>query len=163
MRLISQAIKEAIVKKALNHGAVSLHEIATQNNVSYSSIIKWLRQYKNNELKNTTTVFSGTSSTKSAKLDHIIATASLDDKALGVYCRERGLYTHQLEEWKTDLMKENNNKNHQALLAEMKELRSENKLLKQDIRRKDRALAETAALLILKKKADALWGDPEDA
>jgi len=162
MRLISRAIKEAIVKKALNRGTVSLHEIAAQNNVSYSSVIKWLRQYKNNELKTTTTVFSSTSSTKSARLEHIIATASLDETAIGVYCRERGLYTHQLKEWKTDLMKENNNKDHQALLAEMKVLRSENKLLKQDIRRKDRALAETAALLILKKKADALWGDPED-
>ena len=95
-------------------------------------------------------------------MQHIIATASLDEAAIGVYCRERGLYTHQLEAWKTDFMKENNSKDHQALLAEMKVLRSENKMLKQDIRRKDRALAETAALLILKKKAEELWGDPED-
>jgi transposase-like protein len=161
MRLISQARKEAIVKKALNRGSVQLRDIAIQNNVSYPSITKWVRQYKNNELK-TTTVFSSASSSKSAKLEHIIATASLDDTAVGVYCRERGLYAHQLEEWKTDFMKHDNNKDHQVLLAEMKALRSEIKLLKQDIRRKDRALAETAALLILKKKADALWGEPED-
>jgi transposase-like protein len=162
MKLISQEKKEAIVKKALNRGTVPLRDVAIQNNVSYPSITKWVRQYKNNELKTTTTVFSDTSGSKSAKLGHIIATASLDDTAIGVYCRERGLYAHQIEKWKTDFMKHDNNKDHQVLLAETKALRSEIKLLKQDIRRKDRALAETAALLILKKKADALWGDSED-
>ena len=51
MRLISQAAKETIVKKALNRGTVKLRDIAIQNNVSYPSITKWIRQYKNNELK----------------------------------------------------------------------------------------------------------------
>jgi len=163
MRLISQATKETIVKKALNRGNTSLHDIAKENNVSYPSITKWIRQYKNNELKTTTTVFSNSVNSKSAQLEHIIATASLDDKVLGVYCRERGLYAHQIEKWKADLMKQDNSsQGNQVLLTEMKALRSEIKSLKQDIRRKDRALAEAAALLILKKKAEALWGDQED-
>ncbi len=46
--------------------------------------------------------------------------------------------------------------------AELKALRSENKRLKKDLNRKDKALAETSALLVLKKKADLIWGDPED-
>lgn len=47
-------------------------------------------------------------------------------------------------------------------LAELKALRIENKQLKQEIRRKDSALAETTALLVLKKKAALIWGEPGD-
>ena len=36
------------------------------------------------------------------------------------------------------------------------------KELERELRRKDKALAETAALLVLKKKAQAIWGDRED-
>jgi hypothetical protein len=36
------------------------------------------------------------------------------------------------------------------------------KELEQDLRRKEKALAETAALLVLRKKAQAIWGEPED-
>jgi hypothetical protein len=34
--------------------------------------------------------------------------------------------------------------------------------LERELRRKDKALAETAALLTLRKKAQAIWGDGED-
>jgi hypothetical protein len=47
-------------------------------------------------------------------------------------------------------------------LTELKALRAENKLLKQELRRKNSALAETAALLVLKKKANLIWGVEED-
>ncbi len=34
--------------------------------------------------------------------------------------------------------------------------------LERQLRRKDKALAEAAALLVLQKKAQALWGDADD-
>jgi len=36
-----------------------------------------------------------------------------------------------------------------------------NRLLERELRRKDAALAETAALLALRKKVQAIWGDEE--
>nr|WP_221898590.1 hypothetical protein [Bathymodiolus japonicus methanotrophic gill symbiont] len=45
----------------------------------------------------------------------------------------------------------------------LKQLRSENKKLKKELNRKEKALAETAALLVLRKKLDALWEENEDA
>ena len=45
---------------------------------------------------------------------------------------------------------------------EVKNLKKENKNLKKDLNRKEKALAETAALLVLKKKAQEIWGEPED-
>ena len=49
----------------------------------------------------------------------------------------------------------------QSLIAEVKALRTENKKLKQDVKRKDAALSEASALLILKKKAAMIWGEIE--
>jgi len=86
----------------------------------------------------------------------------MDENALGVYCRERGLYTTQIQEWKDALMKRNDDEKNQAVQSEVKTLRLENEKLKQELRRKEKALAETAALLILKKKATAIWGEDED-
>lgn len=160
MRLISEATKEAIVKKALGQKGVYLEEIAKQNNVGFSSLKKWMKEYKlgqsgQQDKRNKTL-------SRTDKLQHILATSALDEQALGVYCRERGLYAVQLIEWKNEIMTEPNEKKYQILLAEIKTLRVENKHLKQDISRKDRALAETTALLILKKKAAAIWGEHED-
>lgn len=45
----------------------------------------------------------------------------------------------------------------------MKTLRAENKALKKELNRKDRALAETAALLVLQKKVHEIWGNDEDS
>ena len=46
--------------------------------------------------------------------------------------------------------------------AENRQLKNENKALKKELRRKEKALAEAAALLILQKKANRLWGYDED-
>ena len=46
--------------------------------------------------------------------------------------------------------------------GETRQLREENKRLKKELRRKDKALAETSALLVLKKKAHLIWGELED-
>ena len=59
-------------------------------------------------------------------------------------------------------MSKKTSEENQSALAELKELRAENKQLKQDIRRKDSALAEATALLILKKKAALIWGEIGD-
>ena len=45
--------------------------------------------------------------------------------------------------------------------AELKLLRKQNKQLTQELNRKEKALAETAALLVLKKKANQIGGDDE--
>jgi len=47
--------------------------------------------------------------------------------------------------------------------AENVALRKKNADLERELRRKEKALAEAAALLVLKKKADAIWGEDEDA
>ena len=100
------------------------------------------------------------------KLKVIIETHDLEGEALGAYLRKHGLHTHQLEEWKKeatsglDIPKRGKGrpKKDPALVA----AEEENKLLKRDLRRKEKALAEQTALMILKKKALKIWGEDED-
>ena len=91
----------------------------------------------------------------------VIEAAKLTDEELGAFLRRKGLHAAQLEEWRAAMMS--------GLLTqkmvkpgrsspEGKRIRG----LEKDIARKDKALAEVTALLVLKKKWDAMWGDEGD-
>ena len=80
-----------------------------------------------------------------------------DDEARGRLLRERGLYSVEIERWRAQM------------LAALKNMSNRNdpkdrriKELERELRRKEKALAETAALLTLKKTAQQIWGDSED-
>ena len=165
MKHLSVEAKEAIVAKALSRGAVSLDQIAKDSGVGYSSLQKWLyRKRKGLPLSNRQrdkASFKG--SGQRPPLEHLLATAGLDETAVGVYCREQGIHSFQLSQWKDELMTHSTDKKQPHPLSDkLKALRQENKMLKKDLKRKDKALAETSALLVLKKKANLIWGDLGD-
>lgn len=160
MKLIPETVKEALVKKVISQPNVNLKQFAMLNNVGYSSLTKWMKKYKN-RIKHSSLPHHQKLS-QEERIQHVFKTATLDETALGAYCRQHGLYVSQLNEWKKEFLNKNDDKKNQILKVELKILRAENEKLKQEVRRKDKALAETAALLILKKKAHAIWGDPED-
>ncbi len=165
MGYLTQEARKIIVEKALNRKNKTLLEIANEHNVGRSTLDNWLRLYKNGKLDS---LSGGPSSpnkqlTRIEQFEHLLATSGLDDVELGVYCRERGLYSFQLQQWKNEFMSNDNVQKKQETQSELKTLRAENKSLKQDLYRKNKALAETTALLILKKKADLLFGGFEDA
>ena len=71
-----------------------------------------------------------------------------------------GVHSHQLVQWRQALI--DGAQDQTASAGETRVLRQENRSLKKELRRKDRALAETTALLVLKKKAAEIWGEEED-
>jgi len=76
----------------------------------------------------------------------------------GKYLREKGLHSVHIERWKQELIE-----GLKALRSAKRDSRDKRiKELEKELGRKDKALAETAALLVLKKKAQAIWGDRED-
>ncbi|WP_428355858.1 transposase [Methyloprofundus sp.] len=81
---------------------------------------------------------------------------------LSSYCRENGIYPHHVKEWKSDFLSEKQASN-SVSRQEQKKLKQENKRLQKELNRKDRALSETAALLVLSKKCQAIWGEKEVA
>ena len=96
----------------------------------------------------------------------VLETAGLNAAELGGYCRERRLFPEQVDRWRQAAQ----DANAQPLLtmADQKDLQKrhqedlrEVKRLRQELRRKDKALAEAAALLIASKKIQAYWGEDE--
>lgn len=163
MQRLSTSAKQRIIEKALSKDGRTLNEIAKAHNIGLSTLGKWLRKYrKNGTIKNQINGKMDQNLSISERFQHLMATASLNETEVGVYCRENGLYSFQLTEWKEDFMTQQNAEKEKTKLNELKELRAENKQLKQEIRRKDSALAEATALLILKKKAALIWGEAED-
>ena len=78
----------------------------------------------------------------------------LEDEGLNAFCRAQGLFPHHLEAWQQDFI---NSTHKSARESSDKSLRDENKQLKKDLQRKEKALAEAAALLVLQKKFQAFW------
>ena len=96
------------------------------------------------------------------KLEAVLEAAALSEQDLGPYLRRKGLYRSDLEQWREQMLT--------GLEAKPKRRRTSSKTpegrrireLEKEVRRKDAALAETAALLVLKKKAQAIWGAEDD-
>ena len=84
---------------------------------------------------------------------------SLAENELGLYLRREGLYSHQITAWRAEVLE------HFATRpTPKKDARDETiRQLEREILRKDKALAEASALLILQKKVDLIWGNRDEA
>ncbi|WP_215796668.1 hypothetical protein [Paludibacterium yongneupense] len=94
----------------------------------------------------------------------VVETLSMSEIELSEYCRAKGLFPEQVKQWREISIQAHAEADttDAASTQQNKVLRKQNKRLEREILRKDKALAEAAALLILQKKVRALWGDNED-
>ena len=83
---------------------------------------------------------------------------------LAEYCRKKGLYKEQIDAWRSVCLSANTGEINQTkrFSQELKEEKKRTSEIEKDLRKKEKALAEAAALLLLRKKAGAIWGDLED-
>ena len=96
----------------------------------------------------------------------VLESAGLNEAELSEYCRRKGLYVEQIKAWRTACEQANGPIRPPKTRHERDEEKASKKRIKQlerELRRKEAALAETAALLVLRKKAEAIWGKDEDA
>ncbi len=95
----------------------------------------------------------------------VVAAATLSESELGGYCRKNGLYPEQVKQWKLQCIHgfHRDEQHANVLKKQTKEDKTEIQSLKKDLRFKEKVLAETAALLVLRKKLKAFYGgEPED-
>lgn len=165
MARFTQKFKVQSVEKALSRDPVkTLNNIADDLGVGYSTLQKWIRLAKNNNLEKPENMMSIEPSPqdwkRTQRLEAIMHCNAMSEEQRSAYCRENGIYPHHLQAWKSDFLSGN-----QGLETESKQiqkkLKQEVKRLQKELNRKDRALSETAALLVLSKKCQAIWGEPE--
>lgn len=97
------------------------------------------------------------------KFAMVVETMALSETDRAAYCRKRGIYPEQLHAWKQACEQANGEGQGKARGAsDVQAERRRTKGLERELRRKEKALAEAAALLVLQKKAQAIWGTDED-
>ena len=92
----------------------------------------------------------------------VIETAVMSELELAEYCRSKGMFVDQINEWKTLAIQAQEVKNKHQINKELSNEQQKVKKLQAELARKDKALAETAALLVLRGKFDALWDNSEE-
>ena len=98
------------------------------------------------------------------KFGVVLETARMNEAELAEYCRSKGLFVEPVADWREACQQANAApaERNRELREQGKSDRKEIKQLKKDLQRKEKALAEAAALTILRKKAQAIWGESED-
>lgn len=157
----STTFKEKMIRQMLGPRAKSAVELAREVGIPQPTLSRWLR-----EADRSTTMTKRKEPereppakkkwTAPEKLRVLAAADGLSDDELGAFLRLEGLHATQLVEWRAAATEALEEKPVRGSLSSRRI-----KELERELRRKDKALAETAALLVLSKKLQALWSSKE--
>jgi Transposase. len=160
----SPELKEAILRRILPPNNESIAKVAKEEGLSEQTIRNWRDKARANG-----TAAPGIDAvpddwSTQDKFLIVVETASMNEIDLAGYARKKGLYVEQIKAWRDACINANGGVAKEAakLNQQLKDSEKERKKLQKELQRKDKALAETAALLVLSKKADAIWGDRKD-
>jgi len=156
----SKRFKESVLKKVLPPENRSVPEVAKEMGLSDQTIYNWKKMLEKGD-QSLNEESSPSSIGRIEKFNLLLEGKTMAEDESGKWLREKGLHSEHLNLWEQELKDILKDKDTE-LKQEVTKLRKDKKELEKELRRKDKALAEMAALLILKKKANAIWGDRED-
>lgn len=164
MARYSQERKEAILKKLLPPQNMTVAEVASIEGISTKTLYHWRDKLRKEGQPVPGKTLTSDDWSAQAKLAVVIETAPLSETEISKYCRERGLFTEQVQRWKQECLVgfQSSVINTKMIKSQAKADKAEIKSLKRELRYKEKALAETAALLVLRKKLNALWEDDNE-
>ena len=152
--------KASVLSKMLAPQKMPLRQLSREEGISEATLHKWRAQArgKGQLLPDAKAGPEGWSSRD--KFAAVLETAAVSEADLAGYCRKRGLFVEQIKAWRMACEQANDwdRTSNARLSAATKQEKQRIKDLERELARKDKALAEAAALLILRKKAAAIWG-----
>jgi len=156
-KVYSKKLKESVFKRLAPPNAEKVSALAKELNIPKNTLYTW----RNKVLKGTN---KKTSKWRSKdKFQAVLETASLSELETSKYCRKKGIHLEELNSWIKQCQNANNTKfeDPKVIKENLKNEQQKNKELQKELKYKEKALAETAALLVLRKKANAIWGEPK--
>lgn len=157
MARYGQAFKDRAVARLLPPESASVETVSREIGVAVATLERWRSEALS--MPALERIW-----TAAARLEAVIATAAMDEAGKSAWCRQQGVYPSELEKWRQSATE---------ALAEPEEARASPQQTRQDrrriqelereLKRKDKALAETAALRVLSKKLSAIFGEGADA
>ena len=161
MKQYSAEVREVALRRILPPNNESLSKVSRDMGISIQTLFNWKKKASADESISLDTTEDSSDLSSDAKFQVVLATASMNETELGEYARSNGLFVEQINNWRNICRSANSNwglecKRFNALLKEKEE---ENRQLKQELRKKDKALADLAAELMIRKKYQAIWGE----
>ena len=152
----SEDFKEQALAKVYTRGNnQSIQDVANDLNICLQTLKTWMKKTKLNTRHGLQSKSVRPQDWQpEERLTALQKSYGLIGEDLNAWCREQGIFVHQLEQWKADFCS-------QGIVSEKREvhtLKAEIHSLERELLRKDKALAEAAALLVLQKKFRALLG-----
>lgn len=142
----------------MNKGDRSIISISKEVGVPQTTLVGWMKNHGSfSPMKKQKSSYKWTSE---KKLQVLIETGSLSEEELGSYLRREGIFSSQLEEWKKEFITSMNSSKKPKVGKDHRDHKI--KSLEKEILRKDKALAEASALLILQKKVNLIWGKTDE-
>lgn len=163
MTRYSKERKEAVLRKMLPPGNKSIAEISREEGISEATLFNWRKQARTRGRLLPDSNQLASKWTASNKFSAVLETAAMSEAEKSEYCRKRGIYLEDLQSWRIACEEANgwDEGQKRQLEEESKTQKGKLKKLERELRYKEKALAEAAALLILKKKLEALYEDEE--
>jgi len=158
--LYTDTFKARMVRRMLGPKAMSANALADEVGIAQPTPSRWLRETstframakKDKDEPPPADTGAGKRPqdwTAGERLRAVAETLALDGEALGEYLRRNGIHSEQLEQWRADAQAALELPRRRRPAAETKRIKE----LERELRRKDKALAEAAALLVLRKKS----------
>ena len=169
-----EMFKRKMVQKLSGSNALTASELSRKIDIPQPTLSRWLKDASfqqsigfSSNFKINSRAMAKKQPTKwnpERKFKAVNEAALLSDEKLGAFLRREGIHETHLEQWRLQMLNGLNptavkKTKAGATLPEKKRIKS----LEKELRRKDKALAETAALLVLKKKVQEIWGDEDDS
>jgi transposase-like protein len=164
MKAYSAERKVALVRRMMPPENALVSALARETGITEQTLYTWRRQAKGQGLAVPGDGKNPEGWSSEDKFAVVLETAPLNAAELAEYCRRKGLYPEQIAAWRAACRSANANAAEQAREQrhQSKDDKRRIQQLEKELQRKEKALAEAAALLILRKKAQAIWGDKED-
>lgn len=162
-RKYAEGFKEQALGKVFARSSdQTVESIAASLGMNKGTLRGWMRFASRDQQKPPNKAIHASAWTSAQRLLALQESHGLGEEALNAWCRERGLFAHDLTQWRRDFCQVAGAGGAREAQEELRQLRLVNVQLQRDLTRKDKALAEAAALLVLQKKYRALWA-AEDA
>ena len=156
--------KEAVLRKMMPPHNRTIRKLAKEERISEATLYNWRQQARDKGLLMPDADTSPEGWAALDKFAAVIESASLTEAELAEYCRKKGIYPEQLSRWRIACEHANDwdRERNRQLKKEQNKDRKRIRGLEHELRRKERALAEAAVLIMLRKKVKAVWGDHEE-
>ena len=154
----SVEFKEQALSKAFHRGSRTVVSVADELNMNVMTLKNWMK----GAAASTRSDGAGPAKrpedwSREERLLALQQSHGLADEALNAWCRERGLFAHHLAQWRVDFCAVGGTGSRRENAQEVRELKHANAQLQRELNRKEKALAEAAALLVLQKKYGGLF------